>query len=102
PPEYAAAHRDDIAAVAAEFAPQVLGWSVAGSLDAMDAAGVAASVTSISAPGIWFDDVEETRALARKCNEFAARLAADHKGRFLSFATLPLPDIDASLREIEF
>ena len=102
PPEYVAGRRQDIADVAAEFAPQVLGWSVARSLDAMDAAGVATAVTSISAPGVWFDDFEETRALARQCNEFAARLVADHKGRFLSFAALPLPDVDASLREIEF
>jgi len=42
PPDYVAAHRQDIADIAAEFAPQVLGWSVARSLDAMDAAGVSA------------------------------------------------------------
>ncbi len=102
PPAYAAAHRQEIAEVAAEFAPQVLGWSVAKSLDAMDAAGIEASVTSISAPGIWFNDPEETRDLARTCNEFASLLAHDHKGRFFTFAALPLPDVDASLREIEF
>lgn len=102
PPAYVAAHRQDIAEVAAEFAPQVLGWTVDKSLEAMDAAGVATSVTSISAPGIWFDDVDETRALARRCNEFAAGLAADHPGRFASFAALPLPDVDASLSEIDF
>jgi predicted TIM-barrel fold metal-dependent hydrolase len=102
PPAYLAAHRHDIVEIAAEFAPQVLGWTVARSLDAMDAAGVATAVTSISAPGIWFNDLEETRGLARQCNEFAAQLAADHKGRFVSFAALPLPDVDASLREIEF
>src|SRR3954464_7126954 len=102
PPGYVTAHRREIADIAAEFAPQVLGWTVDRSLDAMDAAGVATAVTSISAPGIWFNDREETQGLARQCNEFASRLAADHKGRFLSFAALPLPDVDASLREIEF
>ena len=102
PPDYLAAHRDDIAEVAAEFAPQVLGWTAAKSLDAMDAAGVATSITSISAPGLWFGNVEETRTLARGCNEFASRLATEHPGRFAAFAALPLPDVDASLREIDF
>jgi 6-methylsalicylate decarboxylase len=35
-------------------------------------------------------------------NEFGARVVADHKGRFGLFATLPLPHIDESLKEIEY
>lgn len=102
PPVYLAAHREDIAKVAAEFAPQVLGWTVDKSLESMDAAGVATSVTSISAPGLWFDDAGETRALARACNEFASELATGHPGRFAAFAALPLPDVESSLREIDY
>ena len=40
--------------------------------------------------------------LARECNDFGAGLARDHRGRFGLFAALPLPDVDASLREIEY
>jgi predicted TIM-barrel fold metal-dependent hydrolase len=48
------------------------------------------------------NDAKAAHGLARECNEFAARLAHDHRGRFGVFALLPLPHIDECLREIEF
>ena len=59
-------------------------------------------MTSISSPGLWFGDLNEACRLTRLCNEYAARLKRDHPGRFGMFAMLPLPDVDASLREIEY
>ena len=47
-------------------------------------------------------DLQAIRAVARQCNEFNAKLGVDHPGRFGSFATLPLLDIDGSLREAEY
>jgi 6-methylsalicylate decarboxylase len=82
--------------------PPTVGWSVAKSIDDMDKAGVATSITSITTPGVWFGEPAQARRLARECNDYAARLAQDHPGRFGVFASLPLPDVDASLREIEY
>ena len=38
----------------------------------------------------------------RDCTSAAAKLMADYPGRFGLFASLPLPDIDASLKEIAY
>jgi predicted TIM-barrel fold metal-dependent hydrolase len=77
-------------------------YSIAQSLELMDQANVETAYLSITTPGIWYGDIAQTRRLARELNEFAARMVADHKGRYGLFAVLPLPDVDASLREIEY
>jgi predicted TIM-barrel fold metal-dependent hydrolase len=77
-------------------------WTPQNSIEAMDRNGIAKAVTSISAPGLWFGEPGMTRDLTRECNEYAARMKADYPSRFGVFASLPLPDVEASLREIEF
>ena len=82
-------------------------YTPAKALEAMDKAGVVTAFLSCSTPGIFLGDdfaVEQRQiiALARDMNEYGARLVADNKGRFGLFALLPLPDVDASLREIEY
>jgi predicted TIM-barrel fold metal-dependent hydrolase len=78
-------------------------WSVQASLEDMDKGGVATSITSILNPGVWFGEVsEDSRRLARQCNEYCAQLGRDHPGRFGFFAAIPLPDTEGSLREIEY
>lgn len=79
-----------------------LRWTPELSLADMDEGGVAASILSITNPGIWFGDKQKTRALARACNEFGANVVHAHPTRFGLFATLPLPDVDASLKEIAY
>jgi len=77
-------------------------WTPARSVDVMDKYGIETAVVSMSAPGVCVGDAEATRNLCRHCNEYAARMRSDHKGRFGQFACLPLPDVDASLKEVEF
>lgn len=76
-------------------------WTPEKSLAVMDRHGIATAILSFTSPGIYFGDLAQTRDLARQCNDYLAGLAQDHPGRFGGFAFLPLPDIDASLREIE-
>lgn len=77
-------------------------WTVARSLKAMDENDIATAVVSISAPGIWFNDAKMATYLARASNTFGAQMKADHPGRFGAFASLPLPDVKASLEELKF
>jgi predicted TIM-barrel fold metal-dependent hydrolase len=77
-------------------------WTASMSIEAMDRNDVAVTVNSVSTQHVHPDDPDGDAAFARECNEFNARLAADHKGRFGSFALLPLPHVDRCLREIEY
>jgi predicted TIM-barrel fold metal-dependent hydrolase len=77
-------------------------YSPAKVVDYLDQQDVAIGMLSCTKPHIWFGDPEETRFLARDMNEFGAKMMSDYKGRFGLWALLPLPNIDDSLREIEY
>lgn len=77
-------------------------WTPAWSIEEMDKVGAETTILSISAPGSWTGNVEESRRLARILNDYKARIAQDHPKRFGFFATVPLPDVEGSLREIEY
>jgi predicted TIM-barrel fold metal-dependent hydrolase len=97
PPAYA-----DIAAQKKVFPKPLAGWSPEKTIEDMDRAGVATAINSIVAPGVWFGDADQAHRLTRDSNEYAAKMVADYPGRFGNFATLMLPDIDGSLRELEY
>ena len=59
----------------------------------MDEAGVQTSVLTLAAPQPSSADV------VRQTNETAARIRREHPGRFLFCAALPLPNVDAAIRE---
>ena len=86
--------------VAGRRAGSTFKWSPDMSLEDMDKSGIALSVLSLIQPSASTTDVEKGRRIARLSNEYGAQLARDHKGRFATFATLPLLDTDGALKEI--
>ena len=99
PPEYISAlARAGITSSGGRPIPE---WDLQSTLALMDRHAIATAITSISEPGIFFGDDAFARDLARRCNEFSAQLIQEYPRRFGAFAILPLPDIDASLRELE-
>jgi 6-methylsalicylate decarboxylase len=74
-------------------------WSVCTALQTMDRLGVSTAILSISSPGIHFGDDAQARTLARRLNEEGAGLSEKYPGRFGLFASVPLPDVEGSVRE---
>ncbi len=96
PPSYSAALKEMMRGHAA--------WSIQASLEDMDKSGIQMAFTSLINPGLqaWPKDVAGARRIARESNEYAAKLARDYPGRFASFASIPFPDVDGCMREIEY
>jgi len=78
------------------------GWTPEKSLADMDKAGVAVAMLSITTPAVNYTSGEAARKMARECNEYAAKMIADHPGRYGSFAMIPLADTEGSLKEIAY
>ena len=77
-------------------------WTPALALEEMDKGGIATGLLSIAVGGVILGNDDATRTLVRDDNEFAAKMVRDYPGRFGHLAALPLPDQDASLKEIEY
>jgi predicted TIM-barrel fold metal-dependent hydrolase len=90
-------------------------WTPAKAIESMDKAGVRTSISSITVPGIYFWEhfgnqqappgaklKNDVVAMARDANEFGAKMKADYPGRFGIWASLPLPLVDESLKEVEY
>ena len=71
-------------------------YDVENHLKWMDEAGVQTSVLTLAAPQPTSADV------VRKTNEAAAYIKKKYPGRFMFCAALPLPDVDASIREVKY
>jgi 6-methylsalicylate decarboxylase len=70
-------------------------------LQQMDDAGVQMQVLSPAASPPYVDKEDDAVAAAWLINNAYAELAAQYPGRLAAFVSLPLPHIDASLREME-
>jgi hypothetical protein len=75
-------------------------WSVNRAIEGMDQNAIATAI--LSRPGIPVSEPEKGRKLARESNDLGAQLVRDHAGRFGLFATIPLWDVEGSLREIAY
>jgi predicted TIM-barrel fold metal-dependent hydrolase len=82
--------------------PPLANWSLQKTLDDMDKGGVAVSITSPTTPQTFGLKAADAARIAKESNEYAKKLETDHKGRFGTWAMLPLPHIDESLKEIEY
>jgi 6-methylsalicylate decarboxylase len=72
-------------------------------IEDMDKGGITTAINSIPAPPRQvFENAEAGAAFARDNNEYLARLVTDHPGRFGMFAALPMPHVDATLKEIAY
>jgi len=87
---------------APRFANAASNWTLDQRLMDMERNGVATVLCSIAPQGDPFADPSKVVQLARECNEYFARLAMDHPGRIGVFASAPLPNVDAALREIDY
>ena len=67
----------------------------------MDDAGVSMQVLSPAASPPYAERESDAVDAARLINDSYAELATRHPGRFSAFVSLPLPHIDAALREME-
>ena len=78
-------------------------WSVNIALEQMEKYGISTAITSESGGAPQFNDgTPKAVAFVRQSNEFGSRMVQDHPGRFGLFIGLPMADVNASLKEIEY
>ena len=77
-------------------------WAPETALAFMDSRQVRTGVLSLTAPGLSAWSEAERGSVARRINEYVAELGVRWSGRFGSFATLPLPDVEGALSETAY
>ncbi|RKK94631.1 hypothetical protein BFJ68_g15124 [Fusarium oxysporum] len=84
--------------------PAIPQWTEEAHLAMMRQANITKSILSITSPGTHLvpGDDALARNITRRCNEFAADLKRRHPDKFGFWASLPLPDVEGSLAEIEY
>lgn len=71
-------------------------------LEVMKHLGISTSMLSMSSPHINFGDKNAAKILARKVNEDGAELVRKYPDQFGLPASLPLPNVEDSIEEIQY
>jgi len=102
PPEYLKVQRAGIIASSDADPTTFFSWTPSRAIEAMDQGGITIAFSSPPLPGVWVPNVAQSRRIVRIYNDGAAELAREYPARFGLFAALALPDIEGSLREIDY
>ncbi|PVH91357.1 amidohydrolase 2 [Periconia macrospinosa] len=83
--------------------PAIPPWSPSAHREMMQAVNVRKAILSISSQGthLWPSDPTARKNLARECNAYAAGMTTTYPGEFGFWASLPLPNVEDALAEIE-
>jgi predicted TIM-barrel fold metal-dependent hydrolase len=90
-----------VSSITSMFGVTLPDWTLEAHLEVMDRNKIAVGMASIPA-GIYYESNAFARDLARRCNEFLAKMRSQHPTRFGAFAALPVPDVDGALTEAEY
>lgn len=104
PPVFQEASAKFLKAAFGEVPAAIRDWSPSVDIETMDRNGIGFAVINTSArpPEPGAVTIEAYRGQAREANDYAARMVQDHPRRFAQFGFLPMPNIEGSLREIEY
>ena len=74
-------------------------WNAERHIAFMDSAGIRTAVLTMPAPQPFYGDAKESAKCIRRVNEASAKVKRQYPGKFKFCAALPLPDVDAAIRE---
>ena len=74
-------------------------WDAGRHIAFMDSAGIRTAVLTMPAPQPYYDEAKESAECIRRVNEVSAEIKKQYPDRFKFCAALPLPDVDAAIRE---
>ncbi len=77
-------------------------WSVDNHLKFMSDLGIGYSVLSLPAPQPYFGNSRESADIVRELNKISAQIRDSNPEKFKFLATLPLPDVKAAVKEVEY
>lgn len=91
--KYNITHPDNV------FVPK---WNLEDHLSKMEKANIIYTALSITSPFFNFVDSSELAQAVRECNEEGSKIAGENPDKIGILASLPLPDVQASIDEIEY